>query len=137
MFASSFLRTLALIVVFMSGAIEQTLSQNVTVTLDPSSQSSIVRYRTTSGGYDFVTHTLHSIGRHDGTNGINSGSTEDIYRQQLSFSLTSIPTDAQIQSATIIGNFINTASPNLYAKITASSGIGIQQIWTNIASGTT
>jgi hypothetical protein len=137
MFASNFFRMLALIVVLMSWAIQQALSQNVTVTLEPTSQSSIVRYRTTSGGYDFVTHTLHSIGRHDGTNGINSGSTEDTYRQQLPFSLTSIPTDAQIVSATIIGNFTNVASPGLLAKITASSGIGNQQIWTNIASGTT
>ncbi|NWF88208.1 MAG: hypothetical protein HXY50_01965 [Ignavibacteriaceae bacterium] len=61
------------------------------ITIFQNNMQTVVRYINSSGNYDYSYNITHSIGRHDGNNGINSGSQNDIWRSQHSFPLGTIP----------------------------------------------
>lgn len=108
------------------------------VTIFQNSQQTVVRYINSSGNFDYTYSILHSIGRHDGNNGIYSGSQNDIWRSQHSFPLGSIPSNATITQAQLqffVGSYqCSTCS----LKVTKTTGQGSYgQLWSNINNSNT
>lgn len=103
------------------------------VTIYQSGISTVVRYINSSGNYDYTYNTLHSIGRHDGNNGINSGSQNDIWRSEHSFYLGSIPSNATITQAQLQFFISGYQCSTCSLKVTKTTGqYSYGQLWTNI-----
>jgi len=72
------------------------------ITIFYSGMSSTVRYIDENNNYQYTGNAIHQIGRSDGTNGLYTGSTQDIWRSYFYFDLLQIPSDAIINQAQLI-----------------------------------
>ncbi|MBI3193505.1 MAG: hypothetical protein HYZ34_03435 [Ignavibacteriae bacterium] len=112
-------------------------SQSQTVTIYTSSNSPVVRYVNANGDYDYTGSLLHDIGRHDGNNGIRGASTEDIWRNERSFYLGTIPYNSTITSATLVLSMTAVSDYSTQAQVRTIPYIGgLQTGWTQVGTGT-
>lgn len=103
------------------------------VTIYQSGINTVVRYINSSGNYDYTYNVVHSIGRHDGNNGIYSGSQEDIWRSEHTFSLGAIPPNATITQAQLQFFVSGYQCSTCSLKVTKTTGqYTWGQLWTNI-----
>lgn len=104
-------------------------SQAQQVTIYESGKVSIVRYINSNNQYDYTWNVVHQIGRDDGNNGIRTASTEDIWRTEHSFNLSSIPSNANITQAQILIFIGGIQCSTCSLKVTKTTG---SQQWTDI-----
>jgi tetratricopeptide (TPR) repeat protein len=108
-----------------------------TITIYEQGKSTVVRYKNTQNQYDYTGSAIYQIGRENGTNLINPNSTEDIYRSQHAFSLSSIPSNATITQVSLswFTSSYSCLSCSLMVVQTDGTG-GLGTLWSNIGSGT-
>jgi hypothetical protein len=115
-------------------------AQNQTATIGYSNKNSIVRYINNAGNYDYTYNGMYGyyIGRADGTNGIRTASTEDVYRCQVGFYLGVLPTNAKVVNATLNISFLNYTDGTRKASVAALSSIRSYGLgWADVGAGST
>ncbi len=95
----------------------------------------MVRYKKSDGKYDYGYSSFsYTIGRKDGS--YYSGSPEDIYRTEIDFDLSQIPSNAIISSANLVLS-MNFNNAECKFKITQTNGTGSYDVlWNDIANST-
>jgi hypothetical protein len=107
-----------------------------TVNINWDAKDAVVRFINQQSQYDYTYTTSPNIGRKDGANGIHSGSTEDIFRSEFRFPLSSVPSNATIISVGLFVNVSNSFSFQYNLKITKTNyGYSYGQQWSEIGNG--
>jgi len=108
------------------------------VTIYESGKESIVRYINEGGQYDYTYNVTHNIGREDGHNGNYAGSQEDIWRSEHTFSLSAIPSNADITQASLLFLVGSYQCSSCSLKITQTTGQYVYgQQWSAINNANT